>query len=102
MEALKEIFKRHGLSYTLIKRNDLLCIFGVFGTYIDNIVHYEVMHIRIRKDRFGHRESIPSDEEFGKTKPDRHFQNLAEAEAYYTSWTAKLIQGVREDMKKVG
>jgi len=101
MEKLKESFRRHGLSYTLIKRNDKLCIYGVSGTYTDNILHFEVMLIRIRDDQYGHREGIPSDEEFGKSKRDRHFQKLVEAEAYFARWTASLMQGVKEKDKVI-
>lgn len=75
----------------MIKRNDILCIYGVSGTYTDKILHYEVMLIRIRNDKFGHREVVPSDDEFGRTKPDRHFQTLLDAEAYFTLWTSNLI-----------
>lgn len=99
METLKENFKKYGLSYTLIKRNDLLCIYGVSGIYTDKILHYEVIRIKMRNDKYGYREAIPSNEEFGKTKnTDCHFQKLEEAEAYFASWYAKLLL---RDMIKV-
>jgi len=101
MEKLKENYRRKELSYTLQKRNDKLCIYGVSKTYTDKIAHYEVMAIRIRIDKYGNREAIPSNEEFGKSKPDCHFQNLAEAEEYFDRWTAKLMQGVKEKVKVV-
>jgi hypothetical protein len=101
MENLKLSFKRHGLRYSLLKRNDHLAVFGVSGTFTDIILHYEVVMLRIRADKYGHRVSIPSDEEFGKSKLDRHFQKLAEAEAYFASWTARLMQGVIENTEKV-
>jgi len=66
IEKGKQSFMRHGLSYTLIKQNDIFCIFSVSGTYTDIILHYEVMGIRKRDDKFGCRETMPSDEEFGK------------------------------------
>ncbi len=105
--SIKESYKRHGLSYTLIKRNDLLCIYGVSGTYTDKIIHYEAMLIRIRKARsiagknLPETEAILSDEEFGKSKPDRHFQKLVEAEAYFDSWTANLMYHVKGKAEKV-
>lgn len=101
MEKLKESFSRKNLGYTLLRRNDLLAIFGVSGTFTDDILHYEVVMIRIRDDQYGHRESVPSDEEFGKTKPDRHFQKMDEALSYFDEWTVKLMQGVGEKDEKV-
>ena len=101
MEKLKETFKRHGLTYSLINRNDHLAIFGVSGTFTVDILHYEVVQIRIRDDQYGYRESVPSDEEFGKTKPDRHFQKIDEALSYFDELTAKLMQGVKEKDDKV-
>jgi hypothetical protein len=101
MEKLKENFRRHGLSYILVKRDDDLAIFGVSGTYTDKIIHYEVILIRIRNDKFGYRETVPSDEEFGKSKSDRHFQKSVEAEAYFVSWAANLMQEVKEKVEEV-
>jgi len=101
MEKLKKSFRKHGLSYTLLKRNDRLCIYGVSGTYTDKILHFEVMKIRIRNDQYGHREVIPSDEDFGRGKLDRHFQNRDAAEAYFDRWTANLMSGVQEKGKVV-
>jgi hypothetical protein len=59
------------------------------------------MMIRIRNDQYGKREAVPSDEEFGRTKPDRHFQKLVEAEAYFATWTSNLIEEVSENVKNV-
>jgi hypothetical protein len=101
MERLKGSLKRHDLRYKLLKRNYCLAIFGISGTFTDKILHYEVVIIRVRNDQYGHREVIPSDEEFGKTKPDRHFQKLVEAEAYFASWIARLIQGVEAKAESV-
>ena len=101
MNKLKQSFSRHGFIYSLLKRNDMLCIYGVSGTYTDSIIHYEVMLIRIRIDKYGNREAIPSDEEFGKSKPDCHFQSLSEAEEYFDRCTSKLIQGVKGKVKVI-
>jgi hypothetical protein len=100
MEQLKESFGRHGLTYNLIKRNDKLCIYGVSGTYTNKILHYEVMLIRINKARttwgkdFPESESIPSDEQFGKSKPDRHYQTTDKAESYFNAWNDCLVEGL--------
>ena len=101
MKMIKETLRRHGLSYTLIQRNIFVALFGVSGTFTDKILHYEVVFIRIRNDKYGHREVIPSDEEFGRTKPDRHFQNIDDALLYFAEWTARLMQGVEGKDKKV-
>lgn len=101
-KRLKPTYGKHGLKYTLIKRNNLLCIYGVSGHYTDKILHYEVMLIRIRNDKYGYREAIPSDDEFGRTANDSHFQTLAEAEQYFTSWEARiLIRGQRSPGKGI-
>ena len=91
MEKLKESFKRKNLRYTLLKRNDHLAVFGVSGTFTDKILHFEVFLIRIRDDKYGHREALPLDEQFGRSKPDRHFQNMDEALSYFDEWTVKLM-----------
>ncbi len=101
MEILKKSFRRHGLSYVLIKRNSHIAIYGVSGTYTDKILHYEVINIRIRNDRYGLRESIPSDNEFGKAKPDCHFQNMDQAMLYFDEWTTKLLKVVEERDQEV-
>ena len=101
MEKLKENYRRTELTYKLLRRNDMLCIYGISGTYTNSIIHYVVMLIRIRLDKYRNREAIPSDEEFGKSKPDCTFQNLTEAEEYFDRWTSKLMKGVKEKVKVV-
>lgn len=90
MNTLKQSFRKAGLLYQLLKRSDQLCIYGVGGHYTDDILHYEVMKIRIRNNEYGHRESIPGNEEFGLSTPDRHYQTLAKAEEYFNLWEAKI------------
>ena len=43
----------NGLPYTLLKRNELVAIYGIGGTYTDQIIHWEVDKIYIRKDNMG-------------------------------------------------
>jgi hypothetical protein len=62
MKTLKTKFRMNGLSYTLLKRNDKVALYGIGGTYTDEILHWEVDKIYIRKDQFGERESIPTNE----------------------------------------
>jgi hypothetical protein len=71
METLRDRFTKNELPYQLIKRNAVVAMYGVGGTYTDKILHYEVCQIYINKagDRFGQHfpesESLPSNEEFG-------------------------------------
>jgi hypothetical protein len=73
METLKEAFKKNGLYFRMIDRNDRYVLYEL--TYKDKIgsevVGYEVDRIRINKAgyRFGQHfpesESLPSNDQFG-------------------------------------
>lgn len=56
MKTLKTQFRMNGLPYTLIKRNDKVALYGIGGTYSDEIRHWKVCKIYIRNDQFGIRE----------------------------------------------
>ena len=45
MKKLKESFKLNGLPYTLLKRNEVVALYGIGGTYTDKILHYEVVEL---------------------------------------------------------
>lgn len=72
METLRETFKKHELTYTLLKRNDVVALYGVSGTYTPDTLHFEVCRIKqtkettIKGQMIAARETIPSDEQFGK------------------------------------
>jgi len=66
MKRLKEHFKKNGLAYSLIQRNDVAALYGVSGNYTNNILHYEVCRIHIRSDKYGIREVLPTNEQFGR------------------------------------
>lgn len=67
MKTLKTQFMLNGLPYTLLKRNDKVALYGIGGTYTDEILHWEVDIIYIRKDKYGEREHIPDNGNyFGK------------------------------------
>ena len=53
MKTLKESFRLNGLQYTLLKRNEVVALYGIGGTYTDKILHYEVDIIYTRKDKYG-------------------------------------------------
>jgi len=63
IKTLKTSFRLYGLTYTLLERNEYVALFGISGTYADEILHYEVDVINIRKDRYGEMESIAGVEE---------------------------------------
>jgi len=44
----------------------VVALYGIGGTYSDEILHWEIDKIYIRKDQFGERESIPTNERFGR------------------------------------
>ncbi len=55
MNTLKEKLSLNGLPYTLLKRNEVVALYGIAGTYTENILHYEVDIIYTRKDKYGER-----------------------------------------------
>ena len=52
MKILKT-FRINELPYTLLKRNEVVALYGIGGTFTDEILHYEVDIIYIRKDKYG-------------------------------------------------
>ena len=72
MKTLNETFRKNGLQYNLVKRNDLVAMYGVGGTYTDKLIHYEVCKIVFNEEYTIHGniipdgESIPGNELFGK------------------------------------
>lgn len=86
---MKETFRKNDLPYTLIKRNDLVAMYGVEGTFTDMILHYEVCKIQVRRDIYGCREAIPSNEQFGM-EGSSAILNRSEAEQYFDELTDKL------------
>jgi hypothetical protein len=77
----------------LIKRNDKVALYGRVGTYSDKISHWEVDVIFRRKDKYGERETIATNEQFGRDR-SRCFRDEKMALSYYDELTAKLYQGV--------
>ena len=43
----------NGLPYTLSKRNDVIALYAIGGTFIDEILHWAVSKIYIRNDNYG-------------------------------------------------
>jgi hypothetical protein len=111
MNTLKEMFRLNGLPYTLLKRNEVVALYGIGGEYADEILHYEVDVIYIRKDKCGEREAISKNDDFGRDR-SRCFNNMYIAKDYFNELTAELmmkrilsqgvsksIAGVEEDIE---
>jgi len=95
MKQLKESFRLNGLPYTLLKRNDVVALYGIGGTYTDKILHYEVSKIYIKKpDKYctEYREALPTNEKFGKDG-SRCFKDQKLAYEYFDVLTSKLYLG---------
>src|SRR5512136_347499 len=93
MKTLNTSFRLNDLSYTLLKRNNKVALYGIGGTYTDKIIYFEVDIISIRKDKYGDRESIPTNEQFGRDR-SRCFNDEKTALEYFDLLTSKLHQGV--------
>jgi hypothetical protein len=109
MKTLKTQFRMNGLPYTLLKRNKVVALYGVGATYSDKICHWEVDIIYIRKDKFGVREHIAKNDDFGRDR-SRCFINKELAYKYFDELTKtinlsqgvqKVIAGVEENLEVV-
>jgi hypothetical protein len=80
----------NGLPLTLIKRNEIVALYGIGGTYTDEILHYEVDIIYTRKDKYGEREAIAKNDDFGRDR-SRCFNSKEQADKYYEELTAELM-----------
>jgi hypothetical protein len=78
------------LPYTLLKRNEVVALYGIGGTYTNKILHYEVDIIYIRKDKYGAREHIAKNDDFGRDR-SRCFAREDLALNYYDELTTELM-----------
>jgi len=103
MKTLKTEFRMNDLPYTLLKRNEVVALYGIGVTYTDDILHWEVSKIYIRNDKYGLRESLPTNEKFGRDL-SRCFMNKEKALEYYDELTNTLSlgKGVAKVMTGVG
>lgn len=107
MKTLKEGFRLNGLLYTLLKRNDVVALYGIEGTYTGEVLHYEIDIIYIRKDKYGEREAIADNENFGKDR-SKCFIRKDLTENYFEKLTndlryeRNLSQGVLKVITGVG
>ena len=90
MKTLKTQFRLNGLPYTLLKRNEVVALYGIGGTYTDKILHWEVSKIYIRKDKYGEREHIAKNDDFGRDR-SRCFNNKDSAYEYFDKHTSDLM-----------
>jgi hypothetical protein len=107
MKILKTQFRMNGLPYNLLKRNEVVALYGIGGTYTDEILHWEVDIIYIRKDKYGEREHIAKNDDFGRDR-SRCFINKELAYKYFDELTnainlsqgvSKFIAGVEEKVE---
>jgi len=107
MKILKTQFSMNELPYTLLKRNEVIALYGIGGTYTDEILHYEVDIIYIRKDKYCEREHIADNENFERDR-SKCFMNNNLAEEYFDKLSAELrmerilSQGVSKVITGVG
>ena len=92
MKTLKTKFSLNDLLYTLIKRNDKVALYGIGGEFTDKILHWEVDIIYIRKDKYGEREHIAKNDDFGRDR-SRCFKSEKLALEYFDKLTSILSQG---------
>ena len=90
MKTMKTQFRLNGLPYTLLKRNEVVALYGIGGTYTDKILHWEVSKIYIRKDKYGEREHIAKNDDFGRDR-SRCFNNKDSAYEYFDKLTSDLM-----------
>jgi hypothetical protein len=109
MKTLKTKFRMNGLPYTLLKRNEAVAMYGIGGTNTDEIHHWEVSKIYIRKDKYGIRESLPTNEKFGRDL-SRCFMDKQLALRYYDELTfilnrgkgvVKVVTGVQDNVEEI-
>lgn len=101
MKILKTHLRLNGLPYTLLRRNDKVALYGIGGTYTDKILHWEVDIIYIRKDKYGEREHIAKNDDFGRDR-SRCFMNEKLALEYYDKLSSDLSQGVTKAIAGIG
>src|SRR5664279_2547568 len=100
MNTLKMQLKMSGLRYTLINRNNKVALYGTGGEFTDKILHWEVDIIYIRKDKYGEREHIAKNDDFGRDR-SRCFMNERLALKYFDKLTSDLSQGVGKSIAGV-
>jgi hypothetical protein len=101
MKTLKTHFRMNGMPYTLLKRNNKVALYGIGGDFSDEIRHWEVDIIYIRKDKYGEREAIAKNDDFGRDR-SRCFMNEKLALEYYDKLTSDLSQGVLKSIAGSG
>jgi hypothetical protein len=90
MNTLKTHFRMNGLPYTLLKRNEVVALYGIGGTYTGEILHYEVDVIYTRKDKYGEREAIAKNDDLGRDR-SRCFNSKDQADKYFEKLTSELM-----------
>lgn len=85
IQRVKSEFRKNGLPYTLLKRNEVVALFGVGGTFTKKILHHEVCRIKI----------VPAGEMFGKTYPAH--ETLPSNEMFGRDGSAAIVKRIEAD-----
>ena len=88
MKKLKESFRLNGLPNTLL--NVMMLMHFMASVLNDKILHYEVDIIYIRKDKYGEREHIAKNDDFGRDR-SKCYINKDLAYKYFDKFTTELI-----------
>jgi len=91
MKPLGAKFRLNGLSYTLLKRSDVVGLYGIGGTNNEKISYYEVDVIYIRKDKYGEREHVAKNDDFGRDR-SRCYKRKDLAYDYFDKLTTDLMK----------
>jgi hypothetical protein len=100
MKTLKTKFRMNSLPYTLLKRNEVVALYGIGGEFTDKTLHWEVDVIYIRKDKYGEREHIAKNDDFGIDR-SRCFKSEKLASEYFDKLTLILSQGAVKSIAEV-
>jgi hypothetical protein len=90
MNKLKAKFRLNCMPYILLKRNEVVAMYGISGTDTNEISHYEVDVIYIRKDMYGEREHIAKNDDFGRDR-SRCYTRKDSADKYFEKLTTELM-----------
>jgi hypothetical protein len=89
MKTLQAKFRLNRLLYILLKRNEIVAMYGISRTLTGEISHYEIDVIYFRKDRFGEREHIAKNDDFGRDR-SRCYSKKDSADKYFDKLTTEL------------
>lgn len=97
----------NGLKYQIIKRNDHVAMYGISGTYTDEILHVEISKIYINEEciirgkKYHRSESISNNTRFGLDHSRcLNYKNIDIAHEYF-EWFTKYLQADENERKNI-